>query len=443
MARAWEQAGAVNDANALLRRSQLARELGSVVLERHLAPLAPDELLAMTRPAHAAIEVDGATVGGEVRASRVPEAVMSAAMRRLASPQGVLARRAGPSARIDLLTAVDREAMKPPPGAPSGIVTTTVSARVALVDTRPALSADRLRIQLLERLAPETTVLERTKAGIGAAATIWTRPDPLAPVSTFPRFDEPTYDGLQRVAPWLFLPGIEQLEADGVALLETSPPVIEAYLAGLNHELSRELLWREFPAALSGTAFQHFWEGAAEDIPPLSEWDKAPLGKHLRGGDRQLVLAIRGELLRRYPTTTIFAARATANGLLDPATRLAPLFRAAAAPDVALVGFALSDDDALAAPGWYFVFEEYPGEPRFGFDEVAGSTTVPTTPDALAWSHIPVTSSGHADVTKPITASANVQGGWGRNAAGTAMLTFQQPFRVALHASRLVTRRAA
>ena len=68
---------------------------------------------------------------------------------------------------------------------------------------------------------------------------------------------------------------------------------------------------------------------------------------------------------------------------------------------------------------------------------------MPTTPDALAWSHIPVTASGHADVTKPITASANVQGGWGRNAAGTAMLTFQQPFRVALHASRLVTRRPA
>ena len=35
MARAWEQAGAADDANALLRRSQLARELGSVV---HGAP---------------------------------------------------------------------------------------------------------------------------------------------------------------------------------------------------------------------------------------------------------------------------------------------------------------------------------------------------------------------------------------------------------------------
>ena len=57
MARAWEQAGAVNDANALLRRSQLARELGNVVMERHLAPLRPPDLLAMTQPAHAQIQL--------------------------------------------------------------------------------------------------------------------------------------------------------------------------------------------------------------------------------------------------------------------------------------------------------------------------------------------------------------------------------------------------
>ena len=452
MARAWEQAGAANDVNALLRRAQLARELSSVVLERHLAPLPADELLAMTQPAHGTIELAGATVDGEVRASRVPEAVVSGAMRRLASPQGVLARRTGPSSRIDLLTAVDREAMRPAPGAPGGmVVMATPAARVADVDTRPALSAEALRVQLLARLAPETTVLARAKARIGAASATWARPDPLAQVATGPRFDEPMYDGLQHVAPWLFLPGIEQLEADGVALLETSPQVIEAYLAGLNHELSRELLWREFPATLSGTAFRQFWDvrgqagtpDALADIPPLTEWDKAPLGGHLRGGGQQLVLAIRGELLRRYPTTTIYAAKALVNGALDPATRLAPMFRAAPAPDVVLVGFALSEETALAGLGWYFVFEEYPGEPRFGFDEVASSANVPTTADALAWSHVPVTPTGHADVDKPLTASTNVQGGWGKNAAGTASLTFQQPFRVALHASRLVTRRTA
>jgi hypothetical protein len=98
------------------------------------------------------------------------------------------------------------------------------------------------------------------------------------------------FDGLQRMAPWLFLPGVEIVEADGVALLETTPRVIEAYMAGLNHELSRELLWREFPAALTGTAFRQFWDvsgqpGDAEslaDIPPLAEWAGTPLGGHVR-----------------------------------------------------------------------------------------------------------------------------------------------------------------
>jgi hypothetical protein len=222
-------------------------------------------------------------------------------------------------------------------------------------------------------------------------------------------------------------------------------------MAGLNHELSRELLWREFPAALTGTAFRQFWDvsgqpGDAEslaDIPPLAEWAGTPLGGHVRGGSGQLVLLVRGELLRRYPTTTIYAARATAAGALDATTRLAPMFRAALPPDIVLVGFELSEETALAAPGWYFVFEQYPGEPRFGFDDVAGPG-VPGTPDALAWAHVPVTASGHADVSKPLlSASAGLQALWGKNAANTAYVTFQQPFRTAMHASRLITRGGA
>ena len=295
-------------------------------------------------------------------------------------------------------------------------------------------------------------MLARTVARVEAPADTWTRPDPLAPATTGPRFSEPMYDGLQKVAPWLFLPGVEKLEADGVALLETTPRVIEAYMAGLNHELSRELLWREYPASLTGTAFRQFWDVSGQpggpealaDIPPLSDWAGAPLGSHLRGGESQLVLVVRGELLRRYPTTTIYAARATATGALDPTTRLAPMFRGALSPDIVFVGFALREEAALgidpAGPGWYFVFEEYPGEPRFGFDEVA-AVDVARTADQLAWEHVPVTASGHADASKPLlSAAANVQGAWSRNAAATASLTFQQPFRVALHATRLLRR---
>jgi hypothetical protein len=321
------------------------------------------------------------------------------------------------------------------------------------VDTRAGVSPKALRGLLLDRLAPEATVLARARARVEAPESTWTRPDPLAPATTGPRFTAPMYDGLQRVAPALFLPGVEHVEADGVALLETTPRVIEAYMAGLNHELSRELLWREFPAALTGTPFRQFWDvsglagdpDALADIPPLSEWTGAPLGKHLRGGPGQLALLVRGELLRRYPTTTVYAAGATASGGLDATTRLAPMFRGALAPDIVFLGFALSEENVLgldpAGPGWYFVFEEFPGEPRFGFDEVA-APGIPTSPNALAWAHVSVSPSGHADVTKPLAAATNLQTLWNKDAANTASLTFQQPFRVAMHASRLIKRSA-
>jgi hypothetical protein len=309
-------------------------------------------------------------------------------------------------------------------------------------DQRPALATAALRAQLLARLAPEVTVLARTQQAIVAPAGTWTRPDPLAPADLSPRFPEPMYDGLLRAAPELFLPEVGDIDVDGVALLETTPTVIEAYLAGLNHELSRELLWREFPATLSGTAFRQFWEGDGEDIPALATWGDTALGTHLRGGAKQVVLLVRGELLRRFPTTTIYAAQATTAGVLDPATRTAPLFRATIGEDVVCIGFPLSEEQVLAGAGWFFAFEQYAGDPRFGFDDVA-APGVPKTPDQLAWSHIPVDVSGHADVTRPIDAAANVQGAWGKNAAATASLTFQQPFRVALHASRLIARSAA
>ena len=48
-------------------------------------------------------------------------------------------------------------------------------------------------------------------------------------------------------------------------------------MVGLNHELSRELLWREFPADLQGTYFQRFWNtrgsaGSDSICKPRSDW---------------------------------------------------------------------------------------------------------------------------------------------------------------------------
>jgi hypothetical protein len=341
-------------------------------------------------------------------------------------------------------------AMSPPPAPPNGMVMLAAAIPQPAVDTRRAFSADVLRAQLLDRLAPEKTVLARAMVRVAAPAGTWTRPDPLAPATFAPRFPEPMFDGLQRMAPWLFLPGVENVEADGVALLETTPRVIEAYMAGLNHELSRELLWREFPAALTGTAFRQFWDvsgqpGDAEslaDIPPLAEWAGTPLGGHVRGGSGQLVLLVRGELLRRYPATSVYAAPATASGDFDPAGALMPIFRGSIDPDVTFLGFDLSQEAALgtdpAGRGWFFVFEQPAGEPRFGLDEELANGTA-STPGDLAWPNVPLTGAGFVDVARPLVdATAALQTAWGSEAASMALLTLQQPFRVAIQAALIL-----
>src|SRR5439155_19137032 len=120
---------------------------------------------------------------------------------------------------------------------------------------------------------------------------------------------------------------------------------------------------------LAATAFRQFWDvsgqpgdpAALADIPAIADWGPTALGSHLRGAGGQLVLVIRGELLHRYPATTIFAARARADGTLDAGSRLAPMFRGTIGSDVTLVGFALTEEAARgtnpAGPGWYFAFE--------------------------------------------------------------------------------------
>jgi hypothetical protein len=457
LASAWEQAGAVRQSNTLLRQAQLARELGVVLYERHLQPLAPAELLAVTAPAHAQIEISTQTLADALQASRLPEAAVSGAFRRLASPQGALLRRAVPAdaqrGPLDVLPAFDRLATAPAPPPPAGMVALAAAAPPApAAADRPAFAPESVQALLLDRLQPGLTVVAHAQTLVAAPAETWQRTDPLAPLAPALEFPQPMYGGLRDAAPELLLPGVEHVPADTVALLETSPRLIEAYMVGLNHELSRELLWREYPTDLRGTWFRQFWDVSGQtgdpeslkDIPPLGQWAGTPLGQHLRGpgGGGQIVLLVRGELLHRYPTTNVYASPAGGDGQPDTATRLAPMFRGALDPDISFLGFALTPAAAVgtdpAGPGWFFVFEQHPGEPRFGFDEQS-TTSTPTTPDDLAWPLVPLGASGYVDLGKPLKrASADLQAAWGRDAASTVQLTLQRPVRVAVHASTIL-----
>ena len=67
------------------------------------------------------------------------------------------------------------------------------------------------------------------------------------------------YEALRDLDPQFLLPGCDRVEPDSVVPLATDPGVVEAFMVGLNHEMSRELLWREYPGDERGTPFLVFW----------------------------------------------------------------------------------------------------------------------------------------------------------------------------------------
>ena len=322
---------------------------------------------------------------------------------------------------------------------------------------------------------------------------------------TYPVFDLPMYRPLLDRSAEALLPNLDLLPANSITLLANNREFIEAYLVGLNHQMACELLWREYPTDQRGTPFRQFWdtrvaqsapgESAVErrergyDIPPLHTWpagallgaNENPAGPP-RGDD--LVLAIRGELLKKYPTAAVYAHRADwargadghpdvtaervlaelpSDGSLPASVVRLPRYEATVEPDVYLLGFDLSRTEALGSPptdpGWFFVIKERPGDPRFGVDDApAGPVEVWND---LTWDHVDpdgrgflVLDPGTTVALAPFDGSEDdvekqEQRGedenlplWfaGLSSADLAYVLFQVPVLVAVHAQEMLPR---
>ena len=98
MAAAWNQIGAVLEANRRIRLAHLAREVARRWHVRHLAPqlvASPGRLLELTAPLQRRVLADGVTVAHRVATSAVGFAPMSAAMRRMVRPGARFMQRLG------------------------------------------------------------------------------------------------------------------------------------------------------------------------------------------------------------------------------------------------------------------------------------------------------------------------------------------------------------
>jgi hypothetical protein len=263
--------------------------------------------------------------------------------------------------------------------------------------------------------------------------------DPEGEIMVYPEIDIPMYKPLADSSSEQFLPNLQLIENNSITLLETNQKFIEAYMVGVNHEFSRELLWREYPTDQRGSYFRQFWDasdclvpGAPDideqrerlrDITKIHTWKKPErLDDHdnrelLGDKEDELVLVIRGELLKKYPNAIIYAHRAAwerkSDGTIDKALpRMlknltdaqaadpprhivkTPLYDATVEPDIYFFGFDLTVDKAFnekdpdfpneEGPGWFFVIKERPGEPRFGLDITSKGAALNTW-NELAW----------------------------------------------------------
>ncbi len=321
-------------------------------------------------------------------------------------------------------------------------------------------------------------------------------PSNIIPAMEYPDFEDPMYAQLRDISEELLVPNLNLIPQNSISLLETNQAYIESYMVGLNHEMGRELLWREYPTDQRGSYFRQFWDVKGiiaipvqdetktkeqleaeqtekyKDIKPIHKWDpvfRTELGKHNNrsadGSGKQVVLVVRGELLKRYPNTVIYAQKAIAGkehnhdphiklNLADaevPKELKFPLFKAEFKPDIKCFGFELTALQAKGTDlspgftdhdGWFFVIQEAPGEARFGMDITKNTDiSLPKTWDNLSWEDFGNTPLPFIDTSrKPslLTNEDDKNDIWGVNSAYMAYALFQQPVMVATHAKDML-----
>jgi hypothetical protein len=312
------------------------------------------------------------------------------------------------------------------------------SGAAAAVPPKTPLDLASVHAVILDHIHPLKTIPSRVMSTMQLPSWLVAQlVETFDQVMAYPKLDVPMYKPLEQISSELLLPNIRLIENNTISLLKTNQKFIESYMVGLNHEFARELLWREYPTDQRGSCFRQFWDVSTVlkperfpapekeneqkwreklyDIPAIHTWNlTSKLGTHdnreLPGQpqEEEVVLAIRGELLKKYPNAVIYAHKADwatkADGSIDKTkirklTPLSaadeadlddgqvaagnkkvqtPLYSAKVAPDIHFFGFNLTveevqgakgdEPDAATRPGWFFVIKERPGEPRFGLD---------------------------------------------------------------------------
>jgi hypothetical protein len=292
--------------------------------------------------------------------------------------------------------------------------------------------------KIMTGIAPGTTLLGSQGARVTFDVQGWAQPDQLEPIQAAPEIDRPMYEPLREISNDWILPGVGDVPDNTVSLVVSNQRFIEGFMAGLNHEMTRELIWNEYPVDQRGTYFRQFWDARAfvsgpnnahtpeelKDIAPIRAW---PTANGLGGNsprppvaatntNPRVVLLVRGQLIKRYPNVIVYAANSPNNN--PPPSNYEerhPIFHGFLGADVAYYAFDLTLNDVKdVSKHWYFVLQEQPAEPKFSVPE-----TSPQPPDTVPYARATAEFAG--DDTSAIIAA----------------IGFRHPFRIAVTGSAL------
>jgi hypothetical protein len=484
MERAWNQIGEIEAANQKIRQAQMSMLVSERMFEKHLLQMDEDKRNQVSVPLFKKIklnELNGSAYNGTVfkafNDSVIPNASLDSGFRKINKSRSKivrhLAKKSGTSSfeisehAISKFNQEDLYAAGPqlPPSNSipiSGIETSLSSSSNPFFDSTltnnatavsnfisaslnnsvsPSVTYTPISEVIKNEITPTLTISrkinKRLKVINGASIVLGSS---IKPIMAYPKIPDAMFEELKKVNYEYIVPNLGQYPNNTVTLLETNRKFIESYMLGLNHEMSRELLWREFPTDQRGSYFRQFWNvddltnintiDGELDIKPIHTWGDSILGDNhttrlqenpATGG--KLVLLVRGDLLKKYPNTLIYAQKAESNNIVQNSETLEwevntanprnlspnefrfPIFKAELEPDVTVVGFDLTETEARTVidynqttgilgpnnnPGWFFVFRERPGQVRFGLDDNESLTSIgsSSTWDELDWKHL-------------------------------------------------------
>ena len=465
---------------------------GDVAQNAKLSVQRINDKLAFAPPVAAAVpnvgHVDGPTLGGTIAANRAVIAARATTSAAAANVQVAVPANLGAHVTAAAVTApaapdalhrfenaearLLTSAMASAKSVAFGTIATALSQFAAGLGVsgmkptpdRPALTLSRAA--LLGAVAPAVTATAYAKSRFKQLpswlAATWFDDGMITPIMAAPHFDRPMYQALYDYSHDWLVPGLGSIpNPDFVTVLLTNPAFTEAFLIGLSDEMGRELLWRDYPTDQRGTYFRRFWDESTDELTTdINRFPPTPLSTHIAHSgtatEGRLVLVMRGELFRRYPDAIVVAvreqSRQQAGGQSVPVFSDPPakgqegaiLFDVPLDPNFRLVGFDLTETQALNE-SWWFLVAEHPSAPRFSL-ELGDPQSGALKRADMHWTDLEPLASGRflspgalghpVSISDPDSDPPST--GWPGNAAIIARTLLHDPVRAAFDAASMI-----